>query len=142
MVHEVKVRQPLTPLDLGIVERALGDVPLDLRTKDYVPAPYITIDGRINPATSFYLWHHCRSRPHLGTATRIAGDLRGWVDFLVNERKHPPFIDERDPVLMATEDDWAAFTATASTRSLNRPGFDGDSGYLIPTSISWWFWPA
>lgn len=55
MAHEVKVRQPLPSLDLGIVEQALGEAALDLRSKDHVPAPYITIDGRINATTSFYL---------------------------------------------------------------------------------------
>ena len=73
MVYEVKVRQPLATLDLGIVERALGEPPLDLRSKDHIPAPFITIDGRINATTSFYLRHHCRSRPHLGTAA-LKGD--------------------------------------------------------------------
>lgn len=72
-------------------------------------APYITIDGRVNPSTSYFLWRHCRKSPHLGTATRIASDLRYWLSFLVNDRNLPPFTDHRDPVLLATEDDFAAF---------------------------------
>lgn len=109
MAHEVKVRQPLASVDLDVVQRALGETPLKVRRQELRPCSFITIDGRINPSTSFYLSHHCRFSPHLGTATRIAGDLKNWVDFLVNERHLPPFIDDRDPVLMAREDDWAAF---------------------------------
>lgn len=137
MAHEVKVRQPLAALDRGIVERALGEAPLDLRNKDHVPAPYITIDGRINAATSFYLWHHCRSRPHLGTATRIAGDLRHWVSFLVNERNLPPFIDDRDPVLMATEDDFAAFYRRSQYPESSAPDEGRDVTAGAMTSGSW-----
>lgn len=137
MAHDVKVRQPLATLDLGIVERALGEPPLDLRGKDHIPAPYITIDGRINAATTFYLRHHCRSSPHLGTATRIAGDLKHWVSFLVNERNLPPFIDDRDPVLMATEDDWAAFYRHSQYPESATPagGRDTDAGAM--SSGSW-----
>jgi hypothetical protein len=85
------------------------------------------IDDRINAATSFYLWNHCRSRPHLGTATLIAGDLRHWVSFLVNERNLPPFIDDRDPVLLATEDDFAAFYRRSQYPSRQRPTRAGTS---------------
>ena len=137
MGHKVKVRQPLASLDLDIVQRALGEAPLDLRGKDSIPAPYLTIDGRINAATSFYLWQHCRSSPHLGTATRIAGDLKNWVSFLVNERNLPPFIDDRDPVLMATEEDWAAFYRHSQYPEATTPadGRDTDAGAM--TSGSW-----
>lgn len=137
MAHEVKVRPPLPTLDLGIVERALGEPPLDLRGRNHIPAPYITINGRINPSTSFYLRHHCRSQPHLGTATRIAGDLRHWVSFLVNERNLPPFTDHRDPVLMATEDDFAAFYRRSQYPESSAPekGRDVDAGAM--TSGSW-----
>lgn len=134
MAHEVKVRQPLASVDLDVVQRALGETPPKVRGKNYVPAPFLTIDGRINPSTSFYLSHHCRSSPHLGTATRIAGDLKNWVDFLVNERHLPPFIDDRDPVLMATEDDWAAFYRRSQYPESDAPAEGRDTGAGAMTS--------
>lgn len=137
MAHEVKVRQPLASVDLDAVQRALGETPLKVRGRNYVPAPFITIDGRVNPSTSFYLSHHCRSSSHLGTATRIAGDLKNWVDFLVNERHLPPFIDDRDPVLMATEDDWAAFYRRSQYPESYAPVEGRDTGAGAMTSESW-----
>ena len=137
MGHLVKVRQPFANLDLGAVERALGEAPLDLRRKDHVPAPYITVDGRLNPSTSYFLWHHCRSSPHLGTATRIAGDLRHWVTFLVNERNLPPFIDHRDPILQATEDDFQAFHRLSQHPESVDPEAGRDVDGHAMTSGSW-----
>lgn len=132
-----RVRQPLAALDLGVVERLLGEAPLDLRSKDQILAPYITIDGRINAATSFYLWQHCRSNPHLKTPTCIADDLWHWVSFLVNERNLPPFIDDRDPVLMATEDDFAAFYRRSQYPESSAPGEGRDVTAGAMTSGTW-----
>lgn len=137
MNYEVKVRQPLDASNRYVVEQALGEAPIYLGTGDRVAAPYITIAGRINAATSFYLWQHCRKSPHLGTATRVAGNLKSWVQFLVNECNLPPFIDARDPVLEATEDDWAAFHRRSQYPEAATPtaGRDTDAGAM--TSTSW-----
>lgn len=137
MRYEVKVRQPLPALDLDVVSRAFGEAALDVRTSSYVASPYITVNGRINPATSYYLLSHCRSSPHLGTANRIASDLRHWVSFLVNERNLLPFADDRDPVLAATEDDFAAFYRRCQYPESAAPGAGRDPAGGAMTSDSW-----
>jgi hypothetical protein len=75
--------------------------------------------------------------PHLGTATRIATDLRHWVCFLVNERNYPTFIDDRDPVLMATEDDFAAFYRRSQYPESSAPDEGRDVTAGAMTSGSW-----
>jgi integrase len=108
VVVGVKVWQPVD-YDADLVAAAIGEDPLPIRADDRVLAPFITVDGRVHTTTSNFLRHHCLGRPNLATATRIASDLAGWVDFLVNRRHLHPHEDSRDPVLLATEDDFAAY---------------------------------
>lgn len=152
MVHEVKVRRPARGIDRHVLTHGLGEEPLQLSRADYVPAPWITIDDRIHAPTSYYLWSHCRTSPHLDTAVDIATNLARWLRFLVNIRHLPPHTDHRDPVLVATEDDFAAFyrrsqypesgpdpTADVDPESEgtgdNRPAREPSSGAL--TSGTW-----
>jgi hypothetical protein len=104
---DVRVQRPVA-YDDQVVTDTLGEPPLPLGHADRVLAPFITIDGRIHGLTSNFLRHHCLAKSELGTASRIASDLVGWVDFLVNHRGLHPFEDHRDPVLAATEEDFAA----------------------------------
>ena len=106
--HEVQVRVPIK-YDASVVATQLGDETLPIDLSDRVLSPFITIDGRIHGPTSDFLRHHCLSRPNIATARRIASDLRAWLDFLCNDCNRSPFEDRRDPVLLATEDDWARF---------------------------------
>jgi integrase len=95
--------------DDGLVAAALGDEPLPVRSDDEPLAPFITIDGRIHGITSNYLRHRTLARPNRATARRDASDLAGWLDHLISRRNRPPFEDSPDPVLQATEDDFAAY---------------------------------
>ncbi len=106
-VH-VRVRSTID-YDPSVVAQALGEEPLALEHRDRVLAPFITLDGRIHRSTSYFLHHHCLSRPNSASASRIASDLASWLDFLCNHRGLPPYEDHRDPVLAATEDDFAAY---------------------------------
>ncbi|MGI5515209.1 hypothetical protein [Streptomyces sp. CA-106131] len=108
MEVDVRVQRPVA-YDDEVVAAALGELPLPLGHADRVLAPFITIDGRVHGLTSNFLRHHCLAKPDLGTASRIASDLVGWVDFLVNHRGHHLFEDHRDPVLAATEEDFNAY---------------------------------
>lgn len=137
-MHDVKVRRPRA-IDTDVLARALGETPIELNRTDYVPAPWITIDERLHAPTSYFLWAHCRSSPHLDTAASIATDLARWVRFLVNDRHLPPHTDHRDPVLIATEDDFAAFYRAAQYPEAlddtdpdphRQPGRDPDNGSL------------
>jgi integrase len=109
MVYDVRVRQPAGAPDSDLLAEALGEAPLPVVDADRVAAPWITINGRIHAPSSYFLWHHCRAAPNLKTATAIASGLARWLRFLVNDRGLLPHEDHRDPVLVATEDDFAAF---------------------------------
>ena len=109
MPGAVRVHTPSRPLDRDVLRRVLGEDPLRLPSATSVPAPWITVDGRVNPATSYFLWHHCRANPNEATARRLAHDLADWLDFLCSVRGHPAFEDFRDPIAVATEDDFAAY---------------------------------
>lgn len=99
MALDVRVQRAIV-YDDAQVEAALGEVPLPLGHAERVLAPFITIDGRIHGLTSNFLRHHCLAKPEVDTATRIASDLVGWVDFLVNHRGRHPFEGHRDPESM------------------------------------------
>ncbi len=94
---------------------------MDLRTNDRIPNAYDTVNGLMNGATRFDLCHHCCSRPHLGTAIRIADDLRRSVSFLVNARNLTPFIDDRDRSSRRLRMTSARSTGAAGTPSPRRP---------------------
>ena len=96
--------------DPDVVRQHLGVEPLPTESADRrVPAPWITVDGRVNTPTSDFLRRHCSVRPGQVTARRIASDLAAWLDYLVNDRGLPTFEDYRDPILAADEDDFAAY---------------------------------
>jgi hypothetical protein len=107
-VTTVRVHRPITAYDPSVVAAALGTEPLAPR-RDRIIAPWLSVNGRIHPTTSYFLSHHCRSQPNQSTAARIADDLADWLRFLLNDRQRPPFTDHRDPILTATEDDFAAY---------------------------------
>ena len=92
-----------------IVEQCLGEPALPLDRSAQILAPCITVDGRIHRPTTYFLYQHCASRPNTTTAIRIASDLAGWLRYLCNVRGLPLFEDYRDPVLVATEPDFAAY---------------------------------
>lgn len=101
---------PARDYDPDAVAVALGLDPLPTSTgADHVPAPFITLDGRINTPASDFLRRHCAARPSQVTARRIASDLASWLDYLCNDRGLYPYDDSRDPVLAATEEDFAAY---------------------------------
>ncbi len=105
---QVRVWKPVDYEDDAIAS-VIGQPPLTRPSLEDSPGPFITVDGRIHGLTSNFLRHYCAARPDLATATRIASDLAGWVGFLVNQRNLAPYEDSRDPVLVATEDDFAAY---------------------------------
>ncbi|MEV0492731.1 hypothetical protein [Streptomyces atratus] len=119
MSPDVRVQRSIVHDD-ALIEAALGDGPLPLGHADRVLAPFITINGHIHGLTSDFLRHHCLARPERGTATRIASDVVGWVDYLVNHRGHHPFEDHRDPVLAATEEDF--FRLSGNIGDMTRDG--------------------
>ena len=106
--HQVKVRVPIE-YDASVVASYLGDDPLPIDVGERVLAPFLTVDGRIHGPTSDFLRHHCLARPNPATARRIASDLAAWLGFLCNDCGLAPFEDRRDPVLLASEEDWARF---------------------------------
>lgn len=134
----VKVHTPTLLLDRSAftasVSSALGVEPL-LPSRSYVQAPWLTLDGRIHAPTSYFLAHHCRSSPNQKTASRMAHSLADWLRFLITERGHAPFSDHRDPILTATEDDFAAYHR-ARQYGVTPDGVNPD---LEITSDSWRF---
>lgn len=104
----VRVVMPID-YDPAVVAEVLRDVPLPVRTADKVLAPFITIDNRIHATTSDFLRSHCLGSPNLATARRMANDLASWVAFLCNGCHFSPFEDARDPVLMATEQQFGMY---------------------------------
>lgn len=108
MAPTVAVHRP-TAYDDDVVAAALGEATLPLAVPDRVPAPFITIDGRIHTPSSNFLRQHCMSAPNLATATRMAADIRSWLDYLCNDCGLYPHEDIRDPLLAATEDHFAAY---------------------------------
>lgn len=137
MTH-VGVHTPTLLLDrttfTGSVKAALGVEPLP-PSRNYVQAPWLTVDGRIHAPTSYFLAHHCRSSPNQKTASRMAHSLADRLRFLITERGHASFSDHRDPVLTATEDDFAAYHR-ARQYGVTPDGVNPD---LEITSDSWRF---
>ncbi len=105
---EVKVHTSIV-YDPQLVGNAIGDETLPLNHNDRVPAPYITINGRVHGPSSDFLRNHCLVRPNPSTAKRIASDLASWIEFLCGECGLFPFEDHRDPTLVATEDHFARY---------------------------------
>lgn len=103
-VHESK------PFDPAVISRLLDDDPLPTRHDDDLPmAPFLTLGGRVHRPTSDFLRSYAGARAESGTARRYASDLKGWLDFLCNVRGYHPHEDYRDPVFLASEQDFAAY---------------------------------
>lgn len=105
---EVRVQHPVA-YDTSTVARALGVDPLELSHADRVLAPFVTVNGRIHRPTSDFLRQHCQRNPNLASANRIASDLAAYLRFLINNRQLAPHEGPSDPVLIATETDFAAY---------------------------------
>lgn len=108
MSFEVRVHQGRT-FDPGVVASVLGEPALPAGEPDGPQAPFLTIDGRIHRPTSDYLRDLSYARPDTATTRRVASDLRGWLDYLCNDRGLQPHEDHRDPVFTATERDFASY---------------------------------
>ncbi len=106
--YRVEVQVPID-YDSDIVSTQLGDDALPIDLSDRVFAPFLTVDGRVHGPTSDFLRVHCLSRPNVFTARRMASDLAAWLRFLCNDCGMPPFEGRQDPVLLATEEQWASF---------------------------------
>ena len=102
-VHESKSFDP------AVVARLLGDDPLPTEPNGVPLGPFLTLDGRMHRPTSDFLRSYAGARAESGTARRYASDLRGWLDFLCNDRGYHPHEDYRDPVFLASEQDFAAY---------------------------------
>lgn len=77
--------------------------------RDFVEAPAVLVLGRFHALITHYLRHNCQARPNPLTANRVAHDLAAWLRFLCNERGYVAAEGIRDPVLLATRDDFAAY---------------------------------
>ena len=95
--------------DPALVEAALGESVIALDHRDRVLAPFLTLNGRVHMLTSNFLRYYSTTRANASTARRMASPLGSWLDFLVNVRHLHPHEDHRDPVLIAREEDWAAY---------------------------------
>lgn len=102
-VHESKAYDP------AVISRLLDDEPLPTRHDDVPLGPFLTLDGRVHRPTSDFLRSYAGARAESGTARRYASDLRGWLDFLCNVQGYHPHEDYRDPVFLASEEDFAAY---------------------------------
>lgn len=105
---QVSVHNP-KPFDPTVVAKHLDDEVLPVDGRESAPGPFLTVGGRVHRPTSDFLRSYSGARPESSTARRYASDLRGWVDFLCNEQGYHPHEDHRDPVFLATEDDFAAY---------------------------------
>ena len=96
--------------DHDAVARLLGDQPLPVSVQPGEEGdPFLTVAGRIHRPTSDFLRSYARARAEPASARRYATDLKGWLEFLCNVQGYHPYEDHRDPVFMATEEDFAAY---------------------------------
>lgn len=97
---------PFTP---SVITRLLGAQALPVPKRKGVAAPFITIDGRVHRPTSDYLRREAAGGATVTTLRRKATPLVDFLRFLVNEKGFHPHEDFRDPIFLATEEEFADF---------------------------------